>query len=121
MQQTINYRIIRSFGKLSDNGRGESKQVNYISYNNFKPKIDIRKWATGEDGSPIMAKGVTLSIEEAAELKAILNDIDLDELAEESDNNKGFTGGGFGGGKLGSAKMPPSGSFGTGRIPFDAK
>lgn len=121
MEQLVNFKIVKSFGKLSDNGRGESKQVNFISYNGFPAKFDIRKWGTAADGSPRMAKGITLNLEEAAELKAILNDIDLDELEEESDNNKGFTGGGFGGGKLGSAKMPPSGSFGTGGIPFDAK
>ena len=54
----FDYKIIKHIATLSES-QNESKQVNVISYNNAKPKIDIRTWYNGE-----MRKGITLDEEE---------------------------------------------------------
>lgn len=72
---TFNYEIVETLGSLSESNKGWKKVVNYISWNGKEPKYDIREWAP--DGEK-MGKGVTLSKEEMANLKALLNKIDLD-------------------------------------------
>ncbi len=54
----FNYEIIKRITTLSEK-ENVSKQVNVISYNNAKPKIDIRNWYDGE-----MRKGITLDEDE---------------------------------------------------------
>ena len=73
----IKYEIIRKLGVLSTNQRGWKKEVNYVSWNERQAKIDIRDW---DENNLKMGKGITLTREEAEELKEILNSIDLDEF-----------------------------------------
>ena len=51
--------------------------MNYVSWNERQAKIDIRDW---DENNLKMGKGITLTREEAEELKEILNSIDLDEF-----------------------------------------
>ena len=70
----IKYEIKGTVGTLSENNKGWSKELNLISWNDREPKYDIREWAPHHEK---MGKGVTLSIEEAKALKALLSSIDI--------------------------------------------
>jgi hypothetical protein len=64
------YEIVETVGVLSETPRGWTKEVNRISWNDRAPKYDIREWSPDHAK---MGKGVTLSDEEVAELKVLLN------------------------------------------------
>ena len=70
----IKYEIIEQYGPLSEGAYGRRKELNLISWNEYEPKFDIREWT--EDHQR-MGKGVTLTREEAAALRDLLNSIDL--------------------------------------------
>ncbi|WP_028828462.1 YdbC family protein [Proteocatella sphenisci] len=70
----IKYEITEEIGILSESSKGWTKEFNLISWNDREPKYDIREWAPDHEK---MGKGVTLSIEEAKVLKALLNSIDI--------------------------------------------
>ena len=70
----IKYEITEEIGILSESSKGWTKEINLISWNDREPKYDIREWAPDHEK---MGKGVTLSIEEAKALKALLNSIDI--------------------------------------------
>ena len=67
--EDLKYEIIESFGTLSASPSGWTKELNLISWNGGEPKYDIRQWAP-DHGK--MGKGVSLSREEAEELKNLL-------------------------------------------------
>ncbi|MEG2021194.1 MAG: PC4/YdbC family ssDNA-binding protein, partial [Oscillospiraceae bacterium] len=58
----------------STGSNGWEVQLNMVSWNDREPKYDIRNWSP--DGSK-MGKGVSLSHDEIAILKGILNDMDI--------------------------------------------
>jgi hypothetical protein len=68
----IKYEIIEKIGVLSRTSGGWEKQLNLISWNDREPKYDIREWSP--DGEK-MGKGVTLSKDELAALKVLLENI----------------------------------------------
>ena len=68
------YEITERIAVLSTNARGWERQLNMISWNDHEPKYDIRDWST--DGSK-MSKGISLSHDEMAVLKDILNELEL--------------------------------------------
>lgn len=63
------YEIKDSIATLSDNS-GYTIEVNIIEYKGCKEKLDIRKWNRNEDR---MLKGISLNMNEAKELKNVLN------------------------------------------------
>lgn len=71
--EKINYRIVRPLGVLSEKDN-VTTELNLISYNNYKPKLDLRKWETKEDGTKFLQRGLTLTDVEAKELKKALDD-----------------------------------------------
>jgi len=66
----IQFEIVKKIGVLSKTSKGWTKELNLISWNGREPKYDIREWSP--DGQT-MGKGVTLSKEELAALRALLN------------------------------------------------
>ena len=64
------YEITEEIGVLSENAKGWRKEFNRISWNGNAPKYDIRDWAPDRAK---MGKGVTLTEEEAAKLKELLD------------------------------------------------
>jgi hypothetical protein len=66
----IKFEIIQKIGVLSQSSRGWTKELNLVSWNDREPKYDIREWAP--DGQT-MGKGVTLTKEELAGLRELLN------------------------------------------------
>lgn len=65
----IKYEVVEHIGVLSESSRGWTKELNLVSWNENKPKYDIREWAPNREK---MGKGVTLSMEEMEQLKALL-------------------------------------------------
>ena len=68
------YEITERIAVLSTNASGWERQLNMISWNGKDPKYDIRDWSP--DGSK-MSKGISLSHDEMAVLKDILNELEL--------------------------------------------
>lgn len=68
----IKYDIVEEIGIISENAKGWRKELNLISWNGAAPKYDIRDWAPEHEK---MGKGITLSADEAQELKKILANI----------------------------------------------
>ena len=69
----LKYEIVEHIGVLSENARGWRKELNLVR----EPKYDIRDWAPEHAK---MGKGVTLSADEAVELKNLLAGIDFDSF-----------------------------------------
>jgi len=76
----LKFEITKSLGVLSEGSKGWQKEINLVSWNERKPKIDIRDWAPEHEK---MGKGITLNYEEIKKLKELLNAIDLETLALE--------------------------------------
>jgi hypothetical protein len=70
----IKFEIVKKIGVLSKTDKGWTKELNLIAWNDREPKYDIREWSP--DGQT-MGKGVTLSKEELATLKALLDKMEL--------------------------------------------
>lgn len=69
----IKFEIEEKLGVISER-KGWTKELNLVSWNNRKPKGDIREW---DETHEKMGKGITLLFEELVELKRILNNMDL--------------------------------------------
>ena len=71
----IKYEIVQNASQSSSQRpRGWERQLNLISWNDGEPKYDIRDWSP--DGTR-MGKGISLSHDELAILKGILEDMEL--------------------------------------------
>lgn len=74
----FNYKIMERIAVLSRSTDGsKTLELNRISYNGRAAKLDLRRWdhSNGEDA---MRKGITLTNEEAAELKVAMSGIALE-------------------------------------------
>ena len=69
----FNYKVIETLATLS-NKDNEKLQLRVISYNNYKPKLDLHKWKEDIDNKEVMLRGLTLTDEEALTLKDALED-----------------------------------------------
>lgn len=69
----IKYEIVEEIGVLSENARGWRKELNLVSWNGAAPKYDLRDWAPDHEK---MGKGLTLTLAEVKELKALLEGIE---------------------------------------------
>ena len=73
----LKFEIKEHIGDLGDNGRGWTKELNLISWNEREPKYDIRDWSPDHSR---MGKGVTLTADEAAVLRDLLSSLNLDSF-----------------------------------------
>jgi hypothetical protein len=76
----IKFEIIKHLGVLSEGAKGWTKEVNIVSWNNRKPKVDIREW---DENHEQMSKGITLNKEDMINLKELLQDLDVEQLEVE--------------------------------------
>lgn len=76
----IKYEITKPLGVLSEGSKGWQKEINLISWNERKPKVDIRDWGPEHEK---MGKGITLNKEELKKLKELLDGINLEALEKE--------------------------------------
>ena len=65
MAKEITCSIVKRISVLSENDRGYSKQVNFVSWNGAKAKLDIRTWSPDNEKS---LKGISLDDSEARKL-----------------------------------------------------
>lgn len=70
-------KIIENLGVIGEGTKGWKKEVNLISWNYRKAKVDICDW---DEEHEKMGKGITLSKDELIALKKILNLINIDGL-----------------------------------------
>ena len=63
------YEIVKELGILSENAKGWRKELNLISWNDTKPKYDLRDWAPNHEK---MGKGITMHLDEVQKLYKIL-------------------------------------------------
>ena len=73
----LKFEITEEIGSLGETSRGWNKELNLVSWNEREPKYDIRDWSPDHSR---MGKGVTLTIDELAALRDILNDMNLYEF-----------------------------------------
>lgn len=66
------YEIKENLGVLSESANGWSRELNLISWNEGKPKYDIRDWAPEHEK---MGKGIGLTKEELEELYDIIGKV----------------------------------------------
>lgn len=67
------FEIVKTLGQLSTSRSGWNREVNLVSWNGAKAKLDIRDWAPDHSK---MGKGISLTDEETAILKEILAEHD---------------------------------------------
>jgi len=68
----VTYEIIEHIGVISTSAKGYTKEVNLIRWNGNPAKVDIRDWSPDKQK---MGKGVTLTEEQARELRKVLDNI----------------------------------------------
>jgi hypothetical protein len=73
----LKFEIKKSYGIIGEGTKGWKKEVNLVSWNDRKPKLDIRDW---DENHEKMGKGITLNKEEAEALKQVLQDLDLSDI-----------------------------------------
>ncbi|MDO5734168.1 MAG: PC4/YdbC family ssDNA-binding protein [Eubacteriales bacterium] len=74
------YEVKAQLGVLSSSKSGWNRELNMVSWNGNKAKLDIRDWAPDHSK---MGKGVSLNQEEAAILRTLLEDLNLDEVFQD--------------------------------------
>ncbi len=68
------FEISKTYGVISKGNEGKwIKEVNFVSWNGRKEKIDIRGW---NDTHTECTKGITLSVDEVKALRSILNEME---------------------------------------------
>lgn len=73
------YEVKEHLGTLLKKFKGETKEVNLVSWNNAAPRFDIRRWSP--EHKPL--KGITLSEKEARLLYEILKGVFEKEAEDE--------------------------------------
>ncbi len=67
--QDFHFEIIKEIGVLRVGPGGWQKELNLVSWKGALPKYDLREWSPNHDKA---GKGITLTKEEAEELKDLL-------------------------------------------------
>ena len=70
------YEIEQQIATLSDDGK-LSTELNIIRFGSNEPKYDLRRWRRFRSGEKKMQKGVTMTAEELAKLRDVLNSLTL--------------------------------------------
>ena len=69
----IKFEIVKEIGVLSETSKGWKTELNLVSWNDREPKYDLRTWSENHEE---IGKGITLSKDEMAKLKELLDDIE---------------------------------------------
>lgn len=65
----VSYEIVKHIGVIRETPRGYTKEVNLVSWNGAKPKIDIRDWDADHER---MSKGIALTEEDAQKVAELI-------------------------------------------------
>ena len=66
------YEIQEEIGVVSETGKGWTRELNLISWNEGKPKYDIRDWAPDHEK---MGKGISLTKDELEALYDLIGNV----------------------------------------------
>ncbi len=66
------YELKEEFGVISETGKGWTRELNLISWNDGAPKYDIRDWAPDHIK---MGKGMSLTKEELENLYELIGEV----------------------------------------------
>lgn len=80
----VTFNVTKSIWRLNNATNGWQKEVNLVAWNSNKPRLDIRDWNADKTK---MKKGLTLSKDEALELKKCLNTLDFDYLYDDTNSS----------------------------------
>lgn len=80
----LTFEITKQIGVLSESSRGWTKELNMVSWNEREPKYDLREWSPDHAR---MGKGITLTDEDIAALKDLLNNTEV-EVEDDIDESK---------------------------------
>ena len=69
----IKFEIVKEIGVLSETSKGWKTELNLVSWNDRELKYDLRTWSENHEK---IGKGITLSKDEMAKLKELLDDIE---------------------------------------------
>lgn len=75
----LKFEIVKNLGVIGEEKEGWRKEVNLVSWNERKPKLDIRAW---DENHSKMKRGITLHIDEIEILKNILSDFNAQSVLE---------------------------------------
>ena len=75
------FEIKKHLAVISSSKSGWNREINIVSWNDARPKFDIRDWAPDHQK---MGKGVSLTGEEVAVLREILEDYDPYQYEEDA-------------------------------------
>lgn len=67
----VTFEIVEEIAVLSTDAKGWTTEVNLVSWNGGKAKLDIRKWSPDRERA---GKGIGLNYEETELLKGVLED-----------------------------------------------
>ena len=70
----LKYEITKHIATLSTSAKGQTKELNLVSWNDKDPKYDLRDWSPDHSK---MGKGLTLSGEEIKSLKDALETVEV--------------------------------------------
>ena len=70
----IKFEIMEHIAVISEGSKGWKKELNLVSWNGAAPKFDLRDWSPDYEK---MGKGLTLSSDELAKLKNVLEDMEI--------------------------------------------
>lgn len=68
----IKFEIVEEIGTLSTAKSGWNKELNFVKWNDYEPKFDIREWSPDHTK---MGKGITFTVEEMRALKKLLIEV----------------------------------------------
>lgn len=71
----FDYKIVKDIAVI-ERSKGFALKLNLISYNNKKPKYDLRRWDERGEGA-VMGKGITMNHDELISLRDTLNSMEL--------------------------------------------
>lgn len=76
----ITFKITKELGVISETGKGWTRELNMVSWNDRDPKYDIRDWSPDHTR---MSKGVSFTEEEMIKLVELFNTRDEEDSFEE--------------------------------------
>lgn len=72
----ITFEIKKELGVISETGKGWTRELNLVSWNDRDPKYDIRDWSPDHTR---MSKGVSLTEDEMKKLVELFNSRDEED------------------------------------------
>lgn len=76
----ITFKITKELGVISETGKGWTRELNMVSWNDRDPKYDIRDWSPDHTR---MSKGVSFTEEEMMKLVELFNERNEEDSFEE--------------------------------------